>query len=266
LRIKVSAFFELQSYLRHLISARGPHGIHSPFVFELITRVLEPTRKFYDFDRIEHVRNGLLRNKSAVFIEDLGAGSRIMTDSRRTIASIATHSLQSVRCAQHLFRMVHHFSPHKILELGTSLGITTSYLALASKTSEVFTIEGSNEIAALASEVFQALGISNVRLTIGSFENRLQTVLEEMGRVDLALVDGNHRYDPTMDYCNQIMEHIHEDSMVVLDDIHWSPAMARAWDELLKDERVMLSLDFFHFGILFFKNNREKEHFTLRLP
>ncbi len=264
----MSSFFELKSFLKHCIKAngRGGHGVHSPLVYELVTQVLHKEKQLYAFDKIEAQRNRLLNDDRIITVEDFGAGSRFGKSSHRKIQDIAKSALQPKHSAQALAKMVHHYRPTTILELGTSLGITTAYLASSNPSAQVLTIEGSKEIGVLAKNVWEELSIKNIQLLIGNIDDVLKQELERIQKIDFALLDGNHRYEPTMRYFNQILPFCHSDSILILDDIHWSSEMNRVWNEIIEHQQITASIDFFHFGILFFKSGRVKEHFVLHFP
>ena len=152
-----------------------------------------------------------------------------------------------------------------ILELGTSLGITTSYLASANPAAQITTMEGASAVAAVAKDNFNKLGLNNIRVVEGNFDHTLTDTLTTMPVIDLAFLDGNHRYEPTVRYFRQILPHLHDHSIVILDDIHWSAEMEQAWDEVRGMEEVTLSIDLFFIGLVFFrKEQKEKQHFSIR--
>lgn len=264
----MGSFFEIKSYIQHLLRSKGKggHGIHSPWVYELITQVLHRDKMFYFVEAIEAERKALLRNHTLLEIMDLGAGSHVSRSNKRSIREMAGAALQPAPQAQALAKMVHHYQPEKILELGTSLGITTAYLKSAKPTSELFTIEGDKAIAGVAKEVWQRLGLKDIELVVGNIDVQLPSVLQKMQRVDFALLDANHRYEPTLRYFNWILPYCHEDTILILDDIHWSKEMNRAWNQIVQHTAITISIDFFHFGLLHFKKGKEKEHFIVPLP
>ncbi len=261
-----NSWFETKAFLKHWLKAKGPHGVHSPLVYELITKVLPKRNRIFDFDIIEAERRKLLKDNSIVQVDDFGAGSRVNSSSYRKVSSIAKSALQSAKCAQAFSKIILHFQTKNILELGTSLGTTTSYFASTNSNSKIWTIEGAASIYLRATEVFSNLELKNIKAFQGTFGDILPLVLEDMKVVDFALIDGHHAYVPTMKYFNMISDRIHENSIVVLDDIHWSAEMEKAWSDISARSDVTASLDFFHFGILFFHSTREKEHFVLKLP
>lgn len=262
----MNAWFETKAYLKHLIHAGGPHSVHSPSVFELLTQVLVTERKFQCFEKIEIQRAALFQDKRSIRVNDLGAGSRVAKNDIRKISAIAKYVLQNKKCAQSIFKIAEHYRPDTIIELGTSLGITTSYLASISRNTQVYSIEGSSEIAAIGRESLQNLGLDNVEIVTGSFETILPELLKKNGRADLILIDGNHRYAPTIKYFEEILPYCHENSILIFDDIHWSSEMEKAWEEIRTNNKIKISVDFFHFGLLMFNKVQEKQHFCLRLP
>jgi predicted O-methyltransferase YrrM len=254
-------------YVRYWITASNGkgHGIHSPFVFEWVTRVLQDDRVFYAYANIEQQRALLLHNQQVLEVNDLGAGSKAGTQQQRKVSDVAARSLKPPKYAQLLFRMIQHYSCNQVLELGTCLGITTSYLAAASTEVSVATMEGVAAYANQAQAVFEALDLKNIQLVEGNFDHTLDQVLKSATPFDFVFIDGNHRLEPTVRYFNQILPNLHANSIVVLDDIHWSKEMEQAWETVQQHPSVSLTIDLFFIGIVFFRaEQKEKEHFTIR--
>lgn len=254
-------------YLRYFITASNGkgHGIHSPFVFNFITRVLNDKRHFYYYDNIEALRTELLHTDKIIEIEDYGAGSAAHSSRERKVKAIAQWSLKSKKYAQLLFRIAQYYQPKTILELGTSLGITTSYLAAANPASQVYSFEGAPAVAAIAQNFFNKLRLSNINLTLGNFDITVPPALEKMPAIDFAFIDGNHRKEPTLRYFNWLLPHITTDSFIVFDDIHWSAEMEAAWEEIIQHPSITCSIDLFFIGIVFFNNDfKVKQDFVIR--
>jgi predicted O-methyltransferase YrrM len=260
----MNRWHEATYFIRHLFLARNRHGVHSPSVYGLNTQVLLRTIHFTEFDQIESARKDLLGDKRSIEVEDFGAGSRTGSRSLRKVSSIAKNALAPAHQAQALFKLVRHFQPESILELGTSLGITTSYLAKASPEAHISTIEGSANIAHLAKVTFQKLGISHIDSVIGTFDEVLDQVLNKRKSWDLIYIDGNHRYEATMRYLERIKPFLNENSLVILDDIYWSKEMTQAWHQACQREEYTLFLDYFHFGILFCRPRMQREYHKVR--
>jgi predicted O-methyltransferase YrrM len=239
------------------------HGLHSPFVYHLNTRILNKNRNFSCFQELEKERKSLLQDSTALTVKDLGAGSRNSHNEKRTVKQIAKTALAPPKQAQGLFKIVEHFKPDCILELGTSLGLTTCYLAEANQQANIYTIEGSEIIAEKARSLFKSRELKNINSIIGNFDVILPELLPKIGKIDLAYLDGNHTYEATMRYIDLILPKCVDDSIIILDDIYWSKEMTKAWNELKADPRFSISLDYYHFGVLFLQKRMTKTDFKL---
>jgi len=254
-------------YLRYYLTASNGkgHGVHSPFVFEFITNVLNDDRRYYCYNSIEHLRQQSLLDTTVIHIEDLGAGSRVHAFQERKISDIAASSLKSKKFAQLLFRIAYFYKTKTILELGTSLGITTAYLASANSNNKVITMEGSKAIANVARKNFEQLQIKNIEIAEGNFDDTLQSTLEKISSIDFAFIDGNHRKEPTIRYFEKLLTKTNASSILIFDDIHWSKEMEEAWIYIQSHASVTLSIDLFFIGIVFFRTEQKaKQHFTIR--
>jgi len=239
--------------------------MHSPFVFDFILNVLNKKNDYEAPEEIEQLRKELIKNKTALNIVDLGAGSRVNSSQKKSVRQIAKSALKSKRLAQVLFRLVKHYQPENIIELGTSLGVTTAYISKANAAANVTTIEGSESVAAVAKENFRKLNCSNIQLLHGNFDQILPSVIHQLPSIDLAYIDGNHRYQPTINYFHQLLPKISSNSILVFDDIHWSQEMEKAWEEIKSHPSVKYTIDIFFLGFVFFKEEfKVKQHFSIR--
>ena len=256
-----------KKYLQYYLTASNGngHGIHSPFVFDFIKNVLNDKRKYDSYHKIEKLRKELLHDNRVIEVEDFGAGSLAVPYKQKKISHITKSFLKSKKFAQLLFRIAQYYKPKTIIELGTSLGITTSYLASANKTSNTFTLEGSKNTAAIAQENFAKLGLQNINLIQGNFDDRLPGLLSEIQKADLAFVDGNHRKVPTLQYFRQFLQQSTDQSVFIFDDIHWSAEMEEAWKEIQQHPAVTLTIDLFFIGLVFLRKDfKAKQHFVIR--
>ena len=262
-----SRFQLLQKYIRFYLSASNGkgHGMHSPFVFDFIAKILNDKTVYPEYNKVEAFRKQLLNDKKILEVEDFGAGSSVAKTNRRSIASIAKNAAKPKKFGQLLFRMIKYYQPGSILELGTSLGITSAYLALAKPDAKMITMEGSKEIANKALQNFETLGLNNIELTEGNFDETLSLVLTRLSTIDFVFIDGNHRQEPTERYFLQLLSKINNESILVFDDIHWSKEMEAAWENIKQDPAVTCSIDLFFIGIVFFRKEfKEKQHFVIR--
>ena len=256
-----------KKYLHYYLTASNGkgHGIHSPFVFDFIKNVINNKTVYPAYQPIEQKRKALLKDSTVIEVEDFGAGSLVIKTKKRVVSAIAASSLKPKKYAQLLYRIVQYYKPETIVELGTSFGITTAYLASANASSNVFTCEGSGAIASIAKQNFEALQLNNVQLTEGDFANTLSPLLLKLNKADFAFIDGNHRKEPTVDYFNQLLKYATPKTILVFDDIHWSAEMEEAWALIKVHPAVTLTIDLFFVSIVFLNPDiNHKQHFTIR--
>ncbi len=257
--------FQLLAYLRFWLRSGNAHGLHSPFVFGLYTSVVQHTGQYRAYAAIEERRRQLLANAESISVADFGAGSHTGAGQQRRVADIARTAAKPRKLAQLLFRLANYLRPTTVLELGTSLGLSTAYLAAANLGSRVLTFEGCPNVAAVARETFTTLNLNNIEVVEGNLDHTLAPALATLGApVDFAFFDGNHRYEPTLRYFEQCLAHRTDESVFVFDDIHWSEDMERAWKTIKAHPDVRLTVDLFYIGLVFFRKNQPKQHFWLR--
>jgi predicted O-methyltransferase YrrM len=248
------------------MQAGSRYQVHSPFLYKLIGDVIRPNVRISETLAIENIRKECLGSRAIINKTDYGAGAADL--ERRsypvTIRKIASLSLTSRRKAERLFRLARFMNAGRILEIGTSLGITTSYLAMANRHARVITLEGCPELCLKARNHFERLELGNIELVEGRFEDTLENALEKLGGADLVYFDGNHRKEAMLDYFSKVLPFISNDTVFVFDDIHSSTGMEQAWEEARQHESVTVSLDLFFSGWILFRKELSREHFRLR--
>lgn len=240
------------------------HGIHSPFVYNLIRDVFNDGEWKDEYDPAERKRSKMLASEEQISVTDLGAGSKTMKTDHRMVSEIAKHSAISPRFGQLLCRMVAYFKPNEILEMGTSLGVGTLYLANGNKESKVTTIEGCPNIAKIAQQNFQKANAENITSLVGDFTEHLRVFRNEERKFDFFYIDGNHSYDATLQYFIKCLKMANDEAILVFDDINWSSGMKKAWTEISESDKVSQSIDLLRMGIVFLRKGVEKEHFVVR--
>lgn len=260
----------LLAYLRYLGRARDEHALHSPFLFSLYTQIIRPdNRRETGFAPIRALQKALRQNRDLITVTDFGAGPRSAgsnADRQRTLRDIARHAQKPARFGRLLFRLVRHFRASIIVDLGTSLGLTTAYLVEAARPQggQVLTFEGCPQTAAVARRNFEQLGIHNVAVVVGNLDETLAAQVAGLDRIDFAFFDANHRYEPTVRYFETCLPSRHNDTVFVFDDIHWSDQMEQAWAYIKAHPSVSITVDLFWVGLVFFRHEQPKQDFVLR--
>ncbi len=255
--------YQLFHYFKFLIRSTNQHGVHSPFVYKLVTKCFYDRSSFTDYRKLKDYKKSLLKNKSKTFITDLGHGSRVTKNSTRKVSQIAFHSGTKFKRAKLLYRLTNYFKSNTVLELGTSLGLGTQAMHLGNPESKITTIEGCPNISNFTKQEFQKLGLKNIDMLVGDFSN----VIPKLNKpnYDLIFFDGNHSKEATLKYFNELVLKANNDSVLIFDDIYWSKGMTEAWNAIKNHEKVTVSIDTFFWGIIFFRKEQVKEHFTIRV-
>ncbi|MFY7740980.1 MAG: O-methyltransferase [Flavobacterium sp.] len=254
----------IKSYLTFLWNSKNQHGVHSPFVFDLVTKCIYDKKTYQEYYVLKNYRNSLLQNKNTIEVTDFGAGSRVFKSNTRAINQIAKNAGVSSIRAELLFRIVNYFQPKNILEIGTSLGLATSALAMGNKNGKNVTLEGCPNTINQCQLQLQKFNINNVECINTKFEDYLKTHNLKLTTYDLIYFDGNHSKKATLDYFELLLHTITNDSIWIFDDIHWSKDMEKAWEIIKNHPKVKVTIDTFQWGIVFFRTEQEKEHFVIR--
>ncbi|NUQ22624.1 MAG: class I SAM-dependent methyltransferase [Saprospiraceae bacterium] len=251
-------------WLAFYCRAKTIYNLQSPFLTELAQAVVEDRRRFYAFELVRGLRQIFAKDATPVTIQDIGAPSKVWSGSRRPISDIAKYNAISPAPGEMLFRLVNWLKPATMLELGTSLGLSAVYQSAAAPQARFVTVEGHAELAALARRTLGLAQLPQVEVLHDSFSHALATNLPSLQQLDYLFIDGDHRYEPTIEYVWQCLPYAHENSVFAIADIHWSAEMNRAWRHLQAIPEVSHSIDLFDIGLLFFRNGHlEKTHCSL---
>jgi predicted O-methyltransferase YrrM len=257
----VSRYHQFKAYTSHWLNVVDEHSIHSPFFFDFYVNVVKAETNHDALKRIEQLRNKLLENDLEVNVTDYGVGSKHFTSEKRSLSKIAATSLSTPAHCELYYRILKFVEAENVVELGTSLGVTTLYLA-AQKDVSVTTFEGSKALASIALTNFESFNAKNIDLVEGNIDETLPDFLQNPAKINFALVDANHRYEPLIRYFVGLVWRMSDKGIMVIDDIHHTPAMEKAWEELKRHELVYSSVDLFRCGLLFFDPTLQKQHFV----
>ena len=260
---------QIKSYLKFLFHSKNEHGVHSPFVFDLVTKCFYDNTKYPEYETLKSYRKSLLENKNTIEVTDFGAGSRVFKSNTREISKIAQTAGITPKNAELLFRIVSYFQPKSILEIGTSLGLATSALSLGNSNAKIITLEGCPNTQKQAQVQLQSRSFEtnsnfqNIEFINTEFSSYFKTLNLSPVTHHLIYFDGNHSKKATLDYFEALLPTISNDSVWIFDDIHWSTDMEEAWEIIKIHPKISVTIDTFQWGIVFFRAEQEKEHFII---
>ncbi|MCJ8211896.1 class I SAM-dependent methyltransferase [Mucilaginibacter sp. RS28] len=254
-----------KDYLLHRFSAKNRHGLHSPFVYRLVDEVIYDFSPKKVYTEVENLRNQLLNDDRTITVTDLGAGSHVNNNKQKQVKQIAKNALKPPKLAQLIYRLAADLQPKTIIELGTCLGTTSLYLQKAAPEAKVYTMEGCPQTAAVAAEGFRKSGGESIELITGNFNDTLPGLINSLPQLDFVYVDGNHQRDATLNYFNWCLPKVHENALLIFDDIYWSEGMKEAWAEIKAHPQVTVTVDLFWIGLVYFRKGQVKEDFKIKV-
>lgn len=255
--------YQIKTYFNFLLHSQNQHGVHSPFVYDLVTKCFYDKKVYPEYQRLKKHRTALRKDNSTISMTDFGAGSRVFRSNIRKISSIARTAGVRKRDQKLLFRLARYFSSENILELGTSLGLGSAGLALSHPKASVTTVEGCPETSSAAQRYFENFQLNNIQSETKTFEDFLQEDSNE--NYDLIYIDGNHSKERTLAYFEALLPKTHKGSFMIFDDIYWNKEMTEAWNIIRRQLVVTVSIDAYNWGLIFFRKEQPKQHFRIRL-
>ena len=250
-------------YVKHQIGAYNRHGIHSPFVYAFLEDVLYADERS-GFKELEQLKDDLLQDERVIQITDLGAGSKINQSNNRLVKDIAKNSSKPSKYGRLFNRMVRYYKTEQVIELGTSLGLSTVYFAHNNSLLKVTTIEGCPETLKIAKSNFEKLQLNNIQTLQGDFKERLSEALTPRSEKEIIFFDGNHQEQATLEYFETALKNASSKSIFIFDDIHWSTGMTKAWNKIKGHPQTVVTLDLFFIGIVFFDERLTPQNFNIR--
>lgn len=251
------------AYIKFWLRSTNQHGVQSPFVYSLVTKCFYSKKKHNAYSKLKNYKKALLKNQQTIEVTDLGAGSQTTKSNTRIISKIAKNAGTTNHRAKLFYRLVNYFQFQNILELGTSMGIATHAMHLGNPNAQITTIEGCPNISAFTKQSFKNFNLKNIKVLTGDFKKVIEPLTEN--KYNLIYFDGNHQKEATLNYFETLLPTATNDSVFIFDDIYWSKQMTEAWEIIKQHPQVTVTIDTFFWGIVFFRKEQAKEHFTIRL-
>ena len=256
-------WYKIKSRLNFLLKSSNQHGIHSPFVYDLITKCFYDKTSFSAYHNLKVLRNELTHNQDLVKIKHYSEASKVFQSNHQKISTIVKGEGSSYKKQKQLYRITNYFKPKNVLELGTSVGLGSAAMAIASNNSIIKTVEVNKNISDIAKKVFKSYQLKNIQIDTSSFKDFFKKSNYE--NLDLVYLDGTCDKESTIENFNSLLKYSHNESVFIINNIYWSKEMTEAWNIIKNQKEITVSIDTFYWGFLFFRKEQPKQHFTIRL-
>jgi len=247
-------------YLNYFLLKVDEHSLQAPYAFSFYTGIIK-NKNFTPIEKIENERLKLLKSQGEIAYQTFGIPSKLSKTSRSKISKIARSGISSLKKSLLLASIISELKPKTILELGTSLGINTCYLAETLAEGDIFTFEGNKDLIMYATDLFDKLNYQNIKLIEGNIDQTLTSVISKVSSIDLVFIDANHHSKSVLKYFDLLVGKAHSDSVFVFDDIRWSKDMYQAWLKIIQSADVSCSFDLGDIGIVTFEKNLSKQNY-----
>lgn len=260
INVPFSYLIKALKLIKHQLGATSYLKIHSPYLFQFYLAVFKNKDKPRIAQALLKMRKQLLQNND--FVNDTFHYS----NEKRTIAQVTKSSPKSFYWQNVIFRTCKYLKVKNALEFGTNLGFTAAAISEAiGNKGKLITIEGNSDIAKQASIIHSKLNQKNIKLLVSDFDSALENPVLQKRKFDLIFIDGNHQYEATLKYFNWSIEHLATHGVIILDDIHWSKGMEKAWKELVKNPKATLCVDVFQLGFVFTNPDLSQQNISLKI-
>lgn len=246
-----------------MLKSKNQHGIHSPFVYDLVTKCFYDSKKQGAYKTLRAYRNKTIQHKKIIPITDFGSNYRVFKSKERKVSTITKNAKITLKKQKLLYRVISYFKPDTILELGTSIGLGTIAMSIANPSSKLITMEECPNTSKLAQHYFNEFGLKNIYLKNSTFEDFFK--IKSSIKYDIVFINENHNKEDIINYFNILSDKINNDSILIFDGIYWNIKMTEAWNQIKGNSKVTLSIDTYYWGFIFFRIEQEKQHFTIRM-
>ena len=254
----------IADYLKHRLTAKSRHGTHSPFVYKLVDEVIYDFSAKKVYEEVEEQRKKLSNDDTLLSDTELAAGSKRQIKRQKRVSDLSKNTSRKVNLGQLIYRLAKNHGGQKIIELGTSLGLTTAYFAKANPTATVVTIDYDSETAKIAYQNFIELELTNIELQVGNINELLQKELENTSRLDFVYIASNYTKQAALNYFNLCLPKADEDTLLIFEAMYWNKGMKEAWEEIKLHPQVTVTIDLFWIGLVYFRKGQVKEHFKIK--
>ena len=252
-------FYKRSLLLYRKVRYRKGHGVHSPFAYNFITKVIDERAVYYCENDIELTRKKISYPDQSFFLPaENGQG-----EQRISIHEIMKKIAIKPKNGALLLRMTNYFKPRNILQVGEAVGFSTLYLSSYSSDVQVLVLEEHAGRAALCRAVFEKHKANNIQLQEGPYYETLPVALADREQVDFVYLDFLNSTELNTYVIDQCLSHLHDQSVLVVSGIKTTKEKKEFWKHLCFRPEVSVTVDVYEFGIVFFNKKLHKRNYIV---
>lgn len=242
-------------YLKTARHRRG-HGIHSPYLFRLITTVIEDRRRLPEYKIFKELNYNAL-----LLLDHFSVSSFTNVYQYFNLATSKTRKLYKkvelpLRYMKVVFRLISDFKPSGLINYGPALGVNLAAMAMANNYSTVYQIVDDPEYTLFTAELLKDSAINNIYFLS---ENSIPPIHPEF-----IMINYPNNPDQSRNIVQRCLSRHEDNDLLIIRGIHESKEMETIWQEMIGSNCVRVSLDLFEIGIVLFRKGLQKENFILK--
>ncbi|MDR2231711.1 MAG: hypothetical protein LBE56_01155 [Tannerella sp.] len=235
---------------------RKGYGIHSPFVFDLITDVIEEDSAFYAYHTFSMIREQLLEDDRIIHCK----GRKLKV--RKALQQYVISQPEG----EFLFRLANYLKPESILAIGSSMGFAPLYLAKYNSNVQCITLENEADLAHIADQLLHKESNRSFPVITGSYRDTIHDSIAHFRQIDCLFLAKEIKDDDSNVIFQQCLPLLHDKSYVVMAGIRSTSAKFQRWKQLCQHPRVTVAIDLVDLGLLFFNPKLHKKVYKTVLP
>ena len=256
-------FHKIVSFFCFIIKSKNEHGVHSPFVFDLITSCFYKKKDKNDLTIFSDYKKQLSKNTLLLEILSFNFMSRLLLSHKSKRSRFFKNSEISNKRARLLIHLIQYLKPKNILEIGTGFGINTVVLSSAQRNSKITTLEENEQVVKAIKEMFEKNTVKNVKFLTGNFDITLPRVFNN-NTYDFIHFKGSCANKIILKHFESSLLSIDNNSVFLFENIHSNKESEKVWNYIKKHKKVTVTIDTFLWGFVFFRKEQEKEHFIIK--
>lgn len=232
---------------RKLRHGRG-YGVHSPFVYALITKVIEEQHPYYCYQDIDKLRKQYLFRTDAVTYPDRRGSNR---QHRVPIGRLLKREAITARKGMLLFRLANYYKPVHLLQIGSSYDFSAVYLSAYAKGLSFHVLEAVSAFVPVSREMYGKAAFNPITLHTGDYETTLPGVLKDLRSVDLVFFNTCHEQNDPVRLFRECIKQASPQAIFIFNEIKSNRLMRACWQEVCASSGVTVTVDLYTIGIAF---------------